>query len=136
MSVAKEALDGDYKSRILPLFIKQEQESKHKTWKGLRMWLNMVIPVLSVIPLIVMVHDKPHNSELWRDDSKALLAELVMCCMLYLSTILLIFGPSFEFLELQKEDENNVRKFYPIGKWPMVFWILYHNLVSKKYEMK
>ena len=136
MSVAKEALDGDYKSRILPLFIKQEQESKHKTWKGLRMWLNMVIPVLSVIPLIVMVHDKPHNSELWRDDSKALLAELVMCCMLYLSTILLIFGPSFEFLELQKEDENNVRKFYPIGKWPMVLWILYHNLVSKKYEMK
>ena len=134
MSSAKEALDGDCKSQKLPLFIKQEQESKHKTWEGRRMWLNMVIPVLSVIPFIAMVHDKPHNSELWRDDSKTLLANLVMCCMMYLSTTLLFFGPSF--FELQKEDENNVRKFYPIGKWPMVFWILYHNLVSKKYEMK
>ena len=116
-SSVKEVIDGDYKSQKLPLFIKQAQESELLTWKGLRVWLEMVMPMimLSVLMLVSV-----HNTKLDKSLPNIILVVLINC---YFYMILgLQFASSF--LKFQSGDRNTV------GKWPLALWILNQNVVS------
>ena len=115
MSSAKEALDGDCQK--LPFFIKQEQETEHRTWKGLRVWLNnnMVMPMMAMSVLIVLAHNTTLDESL-----SSILIFAVTNCVWYMMNC---FQFVSSFLKLQSENENTV------GKWPLALWILFQNMV-------
>ena len=119
MSSAKEALDGDCKSQKLPFFIKQEQESKNMTWKGMEVWLNMAMPMIMLSLLTVSAHNTTLPT--LEESLSSIIAIAMMNCGVYM---FLGFLFASSFLKLESEDRNMM------GKWPLALWILFQSMVS------